>query len=140
MTGEEKCRVIAGWLGWTEFHLSGTLWYGKPPEDWPQLACVLADLHTSSRSNCWEEWHNPPNFYESEEASAICLEAMPFPSVVMWEGNGPQFVIQGRWWQCIVDHTAFGSAAINVIHADRKTAIAEATFKLAQKAGGKNNG
>ncbi len=66
-----------------------------------------------------------PDFYADEAASAMLLEAMPEPSlwVELWH-NEP------KKWGCTVD---MSNDTIEVIHTDRKSAIADAFVAWKQK-------
>lgn len=77
-TRDEKCKVIAEWLGWTGIRRlpsdgarwveDGLLWGWPPGEN-----TILSIL---------------PDFYRSEEASALALEKMANPQLRKWEASG----------------------------------------------------
>lgn len=126
---QEKNVALAKWLDWRvtsekevdykhqffTYHCPACTCGATTPEG----LCTCLDL-------CSDE---PPDFYTSEEASALLLEKMPFPSLVVWEGES-YHIIQGKYWQCTPEHNKQNT--VTVIDADCKTAIAEACYRFIQ--------
>ena len=75
------------------------------------------------------KWHTSFDYFTDEAANARLLEAMPFPSLIMWEG-GTASAITGKYWHCIPEHNVkhgYGGE----IHKDRKTAVVLSFLKFA---------
>ena len=109
---EEKNRILAEWLG--SLHKPGLCLICG----WP-----LAGLH-------WWEHCAAPNFYTSEEASALLLDKINNCR----EGNGTvvALFLEGREICCYIDRlTNYKRERVvsKMGESDRKTAIAEAAVK-----------
>lgn len=103
MTKEEKNRVLAEWVGFTNFH---------GPPDWRGWICDGSDGHVVPL----------PDFYLSESASAMLLEKMPEPN--LWLESSKD---EPRLWACHADIS--GPDTSGYAHdPDRKTAIANSAL------------
>lgn len=111
MTKEEKNRLIAEWLG---IKLTGK-----------------EKVYGSRGEWYWQEWtKQPPDFYLSEEASAMVLEKLAEVAGTVelirfdkWGVNPPR-------WSCGAPRTQSGEK--DVRGPDRKTCIAEAAIVYIQ--------
>ncbi len=103
-TQEEKCRVIAEWL--------------EPKPTSPKQR----GQSVRSSGGAWIAYTGgwqAADFYRDESASALILEKMPLAKLV----NDPKH----GGWMCESDWRFFHNGAL---HADRKSAIAEAALRL----------
>jgi hypothetical protein len=102
-TREQKCRVIAEWLGWHNIHLahSNGIVVGIPPEP-PSI----------------DMFKRIPDFYTDEAASAMVLEKMVLVSLFNQINVG--------WRVILADGTVIDNR-------DRKTAIADAAYAYAMQ-------
>lgn len=122
MTRDEKNRIIA----------EGVMRWYKPTNDetseclakkWYELRHWTLHRHSGAPIENFSSYYwTPPDFYASEEASAMLLEKMPWPIL--------QLAPDKESWMC---HPGHGSQEMGTWHRDkdRKTAIAEAALKLA---------
>jgi hypothetical protein len=119
-TREEKCSQLAEWI-----------------EPFDSLEPGVTDGVFFSKRNAWicvcdyesgdvPTW-KPRNFYDSEEASALLLDKMPY-ALLKHASTGrhrPPYMA----WECWPNPTANGNYG-HVRHEDRKTAIAESALKF----------
>lgn len=113
---ETICEKLFGWR-WQDYHNGGGFWH--------KSGCELNAKNSSCK--CGGQRHTP-DFYESEEASALVLEKMPF--VVVRRSNLPHGSGLERWYVGIQAQPKERIPAWWAEAADRKTAIAEAALKF----------
>ncbi len=108
-TKDEKCRVIAEWLGWRlrDCVRDMTLkrWCKPGDDEQPEFG-----LHHPDKEL--------PDFYLDEAASAAVLEAFTLPELER----------RNDGWHCKLYGQGFG---ITTVNPDRKTAIADAAYAYA---------
>lgn len=116
MTKDEKNRKLAEWLGFQIVPFLGWHIYHRPQCKYPRQSIVTEceELGCSMAS---------PDFFASEEASALLLEKIRRP---LYVSDWPDC----EGWRVDIGVEKHQGLPLGPTHTDRKTAIAEAALKL----------